>query len=123
MSGQCGYCGGWHTSPGSCPAVPNNAGASQPLGDWRDVEIERLRRELAEANLVIANYRLAGRPEYARAEEQLAEAQLDAERYRWLRGQAERGLLVATVDIGMYDYFFNAEKINAAIDADMKGER
>ena len=53
----------------------------------------------------------------------MAETQRDAERYRWLRDQAERGLLVATVDIGMYDYFFNAEKIDAAIDADMKGER
>ena len=58
-----------------------------------------------------------------RLSDELAEARRDAERYRWLVGRAERGLLVATVDIGMYDDFFNAEKINAAIDADMKGER
>ena len=57
MSGQCGYCGGWHTAPNVCPAVPNNAGASQPLADWRDVEIDRLRRELAEAEALLREAR------------------------------------------------------------------
>lgn len=57
MIGQCGYCGGWHTSPEPCPAIPHNAGASQPLGDWRDAEIERLRRELAEARGLLMEFR------------------------------------------------------------------
>ena len=41
------------------------------LADERDA----LRSRLAEAELIITNYRLASRPEYARAEERLAEAE------------------------------------------------
>jgi hypothetical protein len=38
-------------------------------------EAQALRSRLAEAELVITNYRLASKPEYARAEERLAEAE------------------------------------------------
>ena len=49
MMKQCVYCGEWHTSLEGCRIVPNNGLASQPLGDWRDAEIERLRGLLRQA--------------------------------------------------------------------------
>ena len=55
MSGQCDRCGGWHTQPTACPALQpmTSGGAYRVLEirfvDPRDTELDRLRRDLAEA--------------------------------------------------------------------------
>jgi hypothetical protein len=60
--GQCPNCGNWHTNPYSCPSQWGNQCASEPLRDWRDVEIDRLRAENAalQKELNLANLRAFG---------------------------------------------------------------
>ena len=83
VTGQCERCGGWHTQPTACPANQPatisplcNAAASFPMQDWRDAEIDRLRRERDgwknEAMLMAAHQ---GIDNYDRLRRELEEAQ------------------------------------------------